>query len=237
MGLFTDNELSEKQVSKLNELLPEKLRKDDWKEGDFKGGQNIYYIFSDYLLALGQEVQESTKALEELKESRTKVIAENVKIFNTELYEAKPLGMVDIGCVVKFSSTSTGDRFANGAIGYAIESAIDNVYAKSNKQESAVNNTKLELINKARSIYPNCNMLFKYEVDFRELGSSGNVFIYMRATACVGENDQIEVVLRKLDSDIILAEKRILELNREEETLIINKEKVPQSKGQISTLL
>ena len=33
-------------------------------------------------------------------------------------------------------------------------------------------------------VYPESNSLYNYDVDFRELGSSGNVFIYMRGTAC-----------------------------------------------------
>ena len=238
MGLFTDNELSQEQVSKLNELLPEKFRKNNWKESDFKGvDNNIYSRFNDYVLGLGREVLKLKNDLKELKENRPNVIANNIKIFNVEIYEAKPLGMVDIGCVEKFTTTSTGDRFANGAIGYAIESAIDNVYAKGNSQERAVNNCKLELIKKARVIYPECNMLFKYEVDFRELGSSGNVFIYMRATACIGENDQIENALKKYELEISDLNKRILKLESEGETLTKNKGKIPQSKSQISTLL
>lgn len=238
MGIFTDNELSQEQMKKLNDILPERFRKNDWKESDFKDlYTSIYNRYGEYILSLGREVLKLTKDLEALKESRPVVIAEKVKIFNTELYEAKPLGMVDIGIVEKFSASSTGDRFANGAIGYAIESAIDSSYAQSNSQERGVNNAKLELIKKARAIYPNCNMLFKYEVDFRELGSSGNVFIYMRATACIGENDQIEIALKKLDNDIILAEKKISELNKELEILNTNKKSIPQSKSQISKLL
>jgi tetratricopeptide (TPR) repeat protein len=238
MGLFTDNELSQEQVNKLNELLPEELRKDDWKESDFKNGYtSIYYRLGEYLLNLGQEIEQAKKTLEELIESRPEAIANGFKLFNTELYQAKPLGMVDIGIVEKFSAPSTGDRFAGGAIGYALESSFDNIYAKSNNQERAVNKAKLELIKKARVIYPNSNMLFKYEVDFRELGSSGNVFIYMRATACIGENDQIGVAIKKLENDISLAEKKILDLSNEEEKLTMIKEKIPQSKSQISTLL
>ncbi|MET6990054.1 hypothetical protein [Sediminicola arcticus] len=238
MGLFTDKELNDEQSKILNDILPERFRKKIWKESDFKGVDgSIYNRYSDYVLSLGREVIKLNKDLKELEESTSHVIANNVKIFNTELYEAKPLGMVDIGVVEQFSAPTTGDRFSGGAIGYAIEKTIDDAHAKSNSQEGAVNRAKFKLIQKARAIYPNCNMLFKYEVDFRELGSSGNVFIYMRATACIGENDQIEKALKKTDNEIIDLIRKISAMELEAETLTSNKGKIPQSKSQIEKLL
>ena len=51
-----------------------------------------------------------------------------------------------------------------------------------------MNEVKLKLLGKARVVDPSCNMMFNYDVDFREIGSTGKVFIYMRGTAVVGEN-------------------------------------------------
>ncbi len=202
MGLFADKELTDIQIQNLNNLLPEKFRKATWKESDFKGDGSIYKRIGDYISTLEKELIKLNKRHNFLKESIPKVIANNIKIFNTELYHAKPLGMVDVGVVEQFSGPTTGDRFAAGMVGYAIEKAIDNTFVKSNKQEESVNNAKYALLTKAREIYPNCNMLFKYEVDFREMGSSGNVFIYMRATAAVGKNDLIEEETKRVEKEI-----------------------------------
>ena len=73
-------------------------------------------------------------------------------------------------------------------------------------------NVKLEFLNKAKKVYPSCNMIFKYEVDFREIGSSGNVFIYMRGTASIGKNSQMEDALKKnekLRKEILIKESEI----------------------------
>ena len=78
--------------------------------------------------------------------------------------------MVDVGGIHKFSGSTTGDRFAGGLVGYALEMAIDDVWTKSSKQEEAVNDVKLKLIQKTLSIYPDVNMLFNFDVDFREMG-------------------------------------------------------------------
>ena len=125
-----------------------------------------------------------------------------IKIFNCELHDAKPLGMVDVGVIHKFSGSTTGDRFAGGLVGYALEMAIDDVWTKSSKQEEAVNDVKLKLIQKTLSIYPDVNMLFNFDVDFREMGSTGSVFIYMRATAAIGKNSLTDVAKKELEKEI-----------------------------------
>ena len=102
--------------------------------------------------------------------------------------------MVDIGMVKKFSTTSTGNRFENGMVGYAIEQAFDDVWAKNNAQENALNEVKTEFLKKTASLYPECNMIFKFESEFREMGSSGNVFIYLKGTASIGDNNGMEEI-------------------------------------------
>ena len=49
--------------------------------------------------------------------------------------------------------SSTGERFAGGLIGYALEMAIDDVWKESTKQEEAVIETKVKLLMKAISIF------------------------------------------------------------------------------------
>jgi hypothetical protein len=191
MGLFSKKELSEEQVVKVNALLPEKHRKSQWFERDFHGEiDNIYKKTEDYIYRnFRVPEKKKNKALLDFKKTKEDTFAAKIKIFNTELYKAEPLGMVDIGGIHQFSASSTGDRFSGGLIGYAIESAADDMWSKGSSQEEAVNSVKLALLKKARSLYPECNLIFKYEIDFREMGSSGNVFIYMRGTACKGENE------------------------------------------------
>ena len=40
-------------------------------------------------------------------------------------------------------------------------------------------------------------MIFKFESEFREMGSSGNVFIYLKGTASIGDNNGMEEVKEK----------------------------------------
>ena len=40
-------------------------------------------------------------------------------------------------------------------------------------------------------------MIFKFESDFREMGSSGNVFIYLKGTASIGNNKGMEDVKKE----------------------------------------
>ena len=118
-------------------------------------------------------------------------------------------------------ASSTGDRFAGGLIDYAIENAADNVYAKGSMQEEAVNSTKLNLLRKAKALFPDCNNLFKYEIDFRELGSSGNVFIYMRGTTCMGDNN------------ILIAEESKFMVSEEQKSLTKLKAELKVKKGKL----
>ena len=158
-------------------------------------------------------------------------------IINTEIFDAKPIGMVDAGEIHQFSAPSTGDRFAGGLIGYAIEQATDNVWAKASNQENAVNKVKLKLLKKALTIYPNTNMIFKYDVDFREMGSSGNVFIYMRGTAANGDNKEVLKVKKEQEQKIELISKEIEEIKIELKDLISKANLIPQSIKEIKDKL
>ena len=162
MGLFTRPKLSEEKVEKLNSLLPSELQRKvvfDVDINEYETG--LYKTFQRHIQKnIGNQVDELKKKLINSEESRVDSLAPNIQIFNTEPYDCKPLGMVDIGATHKFSAASTGDRFAGGLIGYAIENAADNVYAKGSMQEQAVNSTKLSLLKKAKTIFPKCNNLF-----------------------------------------------------------------------------
>ena len=140
---------------------------------------------------LNYELDKIKKKSAPLRNKIDSIRASKVQVFNTEVFEAVPLGFIDLGIVVRFGTTSTGNRFENGVVGYAIEEASDKVWAKNNAQYNSVKEAKLELLTKAIRTYKECNQFFKFEIDFREIGSSGNVFLYLRGTACKGENKLI----------------------------------------------
>lgn len=194
MGIFSKKELTEEQTTRVNALLPKSLQKEVWFESAFNlYDDGIYQRFKNFIHKNYEKpIENLKKALNTFKQDGLEMLAAKVKILNIEPYESEPLGMADVGAVHQFAASSTGERFSGGLIGYAIESAVDDVWTKGNNQERAVNSVKLELIKKSLTLYPESNMLFKYEVDFREMGSSGNVFIYMRATVCKGENKELE---------------------------------------------
>jgi len=238
MGLFSNKELTEEQVAKINSLLPEKFQKSKWFESDFGSDAGIYTRVRNSIETYNNRlIDVGNKGLNELKQSKLEKIASKIKIFNTEPYKCEPLGMVDIGSIHRFSASSTGERFAGGLIGYAIESAADNMWTKGSSQEQAVDSVKLELLKKARTIYPECNLIFKYEVDFREMGSSGNVFIYMRGTACKGENEGVLTAEKQYLETLKKKEKELALLKEKRNKLKENLSKIPQSKKDIATLL
>ncbi|RNL91453.1 hypothetical protein ED312_04595 [Sinomicrobium pectinilyticum] len=237
MGLFSKKNLSINQINTINKILPENLQKPDWTEGDFKGADSIYKRVELNLEGLISSVTTDNEGLKKLNKKLHEIAVKNIKIFNTEPFDAELLGMIDIGVIHRFGASSTGDRFTGGAIGYAIESVIDDTWTKSNIQENAVNEVKYKLLEKAKHFYPDCNLFFKYDVDFREIGSSGNVFIYMRGTAAKGENTSLDSALQKAKTEIVHLEKNI---EKKKETIQYFREvksKIPQSPKQIEEYL
>lgn len=235
MGLFGSKfELTEQQTKKLNTLLPETLRKENFTKKDFS---LLTANMQTRIYELESLINDAEKDLKKIKNEGNLKIAQKIKIFNCELHDAKPLGMVDIGGIHKFSGSTTGDRFAGGLVGYALEMAIDDVWTKSSKQEEAVNEVKLKLIQKTLSIYPEANMLFNFDVDFREMGSTGSVFIYMRATASIGKNSLIEDAKKELEKELKEPNQKIKELKVEKEFCEKNKPLLPTNKHQIEEKL
>lgn len=235
MGIFDSKfELTEQQTKKLNSLLPETLRKDNFTKKDF---ELLTANMQRRIHELENLIIDAELDLKKIKEEGTIKIAQKIKIFNCELQDAEPLGMVDVGGTHKFSGSTTGDRFAGGLVGYALEMAIDDVWTKSSKQEEAVNEVKLKLIQKTLSIYPKANMLFNFDVDFREMGSTGSVFIYMRATAAIGKNNLIEAAKKEFEKELKEPIQKIEKLKQEMEFCEKNKPLLPTSKYQIEEKL
>lgn len=202
-------EMTESQTEKLNSLLPSNLQQKVFEKRHFTGEYKIKNQHRTYRETLANQIDKIKEEIGDIQSTLLKEKSSMIKIFNCDLNDAKPLGMVDVGAIHQFSGSSTGERFAGGLIGYALEMAIDDVWKKSTKQEEAVNETKLKLLMKAISIFPNCNVLTNFDVDFREMGSSGNVFIYMRGTASEGKNDLVKKIEKEIQQKIKSKEKII----------------------------
>ena len=237
MGIFASKRITDIQTDNLNALLPDNLKRNDWNENHFKGIDSIHERFKRIISGKFEANKSVIAKQKSLKKELKEIPIKRIKIFNIEPFDCTPLGMIDIGIVKKFSAASTGDRFAGGAIGYAIESAIDKTWTESNLQESAVNEAKFKLLEKAKNFFPKCNLLFKFQIDFRELGSSGSVFLYLRGTAAIGENKELEEELKQAKNELIEYEKSIQDKLDEIKELQGNLKKIPKSPKEIDELL
>lgn len=244
--------LSKPQVKKINSVVPKQFRKESWNKKDFKDTSGIYQQIRSYrdkktsLLASKKNELEflNKKGQEEIKQKIVDLKTSKIILFNIEPFDAKPIGMVDIGMVKRFNSPSTGNRFETGMIGYAIEQASDEVWAKNNAQENALNEVKAEFIKKTAALYPECNMIFKFESEFREMGSTGNVFIYLKGTASIGNNKgmkDVENEEARLFNEFEFKKeelnKQIDNLREESQFLTDNIGKIPKSKSDIEKML
>ena len=238
MGIFGEKfQISESQTKMLNSLLPPRLQKDVFEKKDFEGTSSLIILHRKYREYIAGEIDEIKNEIKEINSNFLKETSSKIKIFNCDLNDVKPLGMVDVGAIHQFSGSSTGERFAGGLIGYALEMAIDDVWKQSSAQEEAVNETKIWLLMKAKSIYPKCNVLSNFDIDFREMGSSGNVFIYVRGTACEGKNDMINKTQTELNKKISDKEKEISKKEKSLQEAMKNAQKIPQSIAEINEKL
>lgn len=149
--MFGLNDTQKSGVAKiLNELLPKKLHisffevnKGNWTNysDDHTGFQKQFRNWID----------DKRKLLSEKKRllDNPNNLPNSIVLYSCQpTTEYQPIGLIDVGNIYKFSGSSTGDRFAGGLIGYAIESAIDDTYTKGNQQEGYVNECKSELLKK-----------------------------------------------------------------------------------------
>lgn len=243
MGIFgtKKTELTKEQSDKLNSYLPEHLKQSSWFSNQIKNLKGDDISLHDKVVA---HLKQKVKNIESIKETIIKTKTEfeikassKIKLFNTEIYESVPLGLIDVGVVKRFGTASTGNRFENGVIGYAIEQTFDDVWAKGNAQEQSVSEVKQELKLKAFKLYPKCNMIFKYDIDFRELGSSGNVFIYLRGTACVGNNKEVLDTIEKGNEQIEIKKKGLVSLEEEANIIRTNLLQIPKTEKEIEIKL
>ena len=251
MGLFNKEiELTKDDFDKINAILPSEIRKDFWGYNEIiEGGLNRQYVeFRDKIEVKKDNLKTNynnlKRILDSKKENSEEYIASKTPIFNTDIYEAKPLGMIDVGIVKQFGTASTGNRFENGVLGYAIEGALDKAWSENNTQFAAVQTAKIELLKEAKRVHKDCNCIFKFEIDFRELGSSGNVFIYARGTACKGDYKNSEILEKEFNMTISIEQKELDTIESEWEELKLKLDKlsensasIPESKYELKKLL
>lgn len=187
-------------IESINAVLPEELREPDWDIYDFNNtSEQLFDKVRNYSVKVYGSIRSELIKLFDYENFLLEGLIQRYSMYNIPPTSAKPIGLVDIGLVEKFTSASTGNKFENGLIGYALETSFEKIWAENNSQQGAVLNAKKILIKRAIELYPDSNSIYNYDVDFRELGSSGNVFIYMRGTACKDETNEYDI-LKKSDA-------------------------------------
>ena len=181
MGLFNTIKITEKHINYVNSLLPEELNRNEFSLDDYG---YLEGNIKAHLRDLNSNIKTKSNLLLTIRKEK---VFDYFKIFNVPL-KGKSLGLVDLGEVKKFSAKSTGNSFENGAMQYVIETAADETWAKDNSQYAEIEKVKVNLKNKVLNLYPNANAIENFTVNFRELGNSGNVFIYVCGTATIADN-------------------------------------------------
>lgn len=235
MGLFNKPkiEFTKNDIEKINAIIPVNFRREVWNEKDFDENGIVSKV-RKHSYNLHQTIKTIKSKIDFIPK---KDYADKIIIYNTEIIDAKPFGMVDIGVVERFNATTSGNRFENGAIGYAIEGIFDDVWSKNNAQFESISKVKSLLLQKSKTIYPECNLLFKFQIDFQELGNSGNFFIYARATACKGVNQIIENQIKKDQEELEELKKELIQKEEELKFIQDNLYKIPDSKNKLKSFL
>lgn len=188
MSLFNSIKITPARLTHINNYLPKEMSYDSIKISEI---DKLGY----YIRVYGNKKKKILKAKEEelLKVKEEKLFIK-YRLYNVPL-KGKSLGLVDVGVVRRFSSKSTGNSFENGLVQHAIEVSFEQSWAESNSQYFAVQQVKNTLKHKALELFPQSNAIENFNINFRELGSSGNVFLYASGTAIIADNiETIELI-------------------------------------------
>lgn len=230
--------LNKDQVKLFNSILPVKHHRETWDKSDFLSKDlksRVNHTIGKMEVEksdLKRQIVDKLKFKDDLFESIIIEKCPALKVFNVLNSNAELLGMVDIGLVKTFTSASSGNKLEGGAMQLIIEQAFENSWKASNAQMKGLNEVKLEFLKKCLKEYPECDSVINYQVDFRELGSSGNVFIYMRGTAAIIGNSKIEKINSGIDLKLKQWDNKFnVEIPKQIEglTKILNKLKETQS--------
>jgi hypothetical protein len=216
MGIFSSTKFTDKQIQLINNYLPEDLKVSNFKMNEV---EHLRSKINTYILELNSELNKKAILLLKLKEEN---LSNSYMIYNVPI-NGKSLGLVDVGLVSRFNAKSTGNSFENGVIQYAIETSSEKVWADNNSQYNSVQEIKSQLKIKSISLFPKSNAIENFNITFRELGSSGNVFIYASGTASIPESNK-EL---KENEEIQLIIEEIKKLNKKIETSKIKFKELP----------
>tara|TARA_B110000967_G_C18851657_1_gene544973 strand:+ start:163 stop:852 length:690 start_codon:yes stop_codon:yes gene_type:complete len=216
MGIFSSTKFTDKQIQLINNYLPEDLKVSNFKMNEV---EHLISKINTYILELNSELNKKAILLLKLKEEN---LSNSYMIYNVPI-NGKSLGLVDVGLVSRFNAKSTGNSFENGVIQYAIETSSEKVWADNNSQYNSVQEIKSQLKIKSISLFPKSNAIENFNITFRELGSSGNVFIYASGTASIPESNK-EL---KENEEIQLIIEEIKKLNKKIETSKIKFKELP----------
>jgi len=216
MGIFSSTKFTDKQIQLINNYLPEDLKVSNFKMNEV---EHLISKINTYILELNSELNKKAILLLKLKEENS---SNSYMIYNVPI-NGKSLGLVDVGLVSRFNAKSTGNSFENGVIQYAIETSSEKVWADNNSQYNSVQEIKSQLKIKSISLFPKSNAIENFNITFRELGSSGNVFIYASGTASIPESNK-EL---KENEEIQLIIEEIKKLNKKIETSKIKFKELP----------
>lgn len=179
MGLFSKTyEVTEEHTEIINKYLPVQIQQESYSI------DNLDYLdqyFKSFIESLNKQKESKINELKLAQEYKHPLI---IKLVNTEVSCEEIFGLVDLGIVERFTSKTTGNSYENGFVQASIETAFEETWAKSNMQYSSVEKAKKLLIEKTLNIFPQSTVIQNFRIDFRELGGSGNVFIYICGTAC-----------------------------------------------------
>lgn len=170
-------DVTEEHTDIINKYLPKQIWKPVYQNDDL----NLLKQYTDEFIEKLVKDKEVVKGkYAEAKRYNQPTI---IKIINTQVKCEKTFGMVDLGLVERFNSKTTGNSYENGWIQATIENSFEEVWAKNNSQYEAVEKAKKLLIGKTLSLYPATTVIQNFKINFREMGNSGNVFIYLCGTA------------------------------------------------------
>jgi len=208
--------LTKEESEILNDILPKKFHQEVFDSTHFTYNLNKqvrqYLHESEFekIKNLERDLDKKSEAREALLNSLEVERCSLLNIFNVDHRDAQLLGMVDVGTVKTFTSASSGNKLEGGLMQLAIESTFENVWKTNNAQMKGLNEVKLEFLSSCLKKYPDCDSILNYQVDFRELGSSGNVFIYMRGTASILGNEKLKSFADVCDSKMASLELKYL---------------------------
>jgi hypothetical protein len=200
MGLFGKSyDVTEEHTFIIDKYLPKGAKKLKYTNNDL---DFLHKYISDLIERLEVIKKENISALERAKKYE---YSTTLNIINTQIDCKEIYGIVDVGIVERFTSKTTGNSYENGFLQATIETTFEETWAKSNTQYKSVEKAKNLLIEKTLNIYPEATVIQNFKIDFRELGGSGNVFIYVYGTASNSDKFKpinYSEIINKFEEDI-----------------------------------